>query len=208
MTMEHQDIPVLLDDVLFSFRRANTSPTPAAVEAWVALYPRFAWEIQEEAALWAEMELAHHLHRHAAEDERLVKEARSAAVNALFQGRNVHSKPTLDVNTLVDAAELVGITLVDVARQMGLPVSVLYQVNQGIIMGASIPKAFTRMLARLLAQREDWVLGSYPASAIAAHGMARAILAQDQAASKTFQEAVMEATQTDEAKRRFWMEEA
>lgn len=203
----------LLEDVLFAFRHEHERPSPDAVLEWTTRYPRFANEIREAAALWAEMEMQAKLNRPSPDDEKLVMEARSAALNALHSASKARSGAA-EPRTLSEAIRQNGTTAAELGRQLSLPATVISQVVRGKIMGATIPEAFTRMIARLLGQEADWVRKCYPGGVIAAYDLRRGEaspptpISASTAAELTFQEAVMDASGMDEAQRRFWLEDA
>jgi hypothetical protein len=202
----------LLEDVLFAFRCKNERPSIDAVLDWTSRYPRFANEIREAAVLWAEMETQEDLNRPSPDDERLVAEARSAALSALHRA-SVPRPHAAEARSLAEAVRHAGVTAAELARQMSLPASVVSQVVRGKIMGATIPETFTRMLARLLGREIEWVRGHYPGGVIAAYsavsGNGQTIgVSTSNSAELTFQESVMDANGIDEAQRRFWLEEA
>lgn len=202
----------LLEDVLFAFRHENEWPTPAVVLEWTNRYPRFTKEIREAAVLWAEMEMQAALNQPSPDDERLVMDARSAALNALYGTSNARPRAA-EARTIADAVRQTGTTAAELGRQMSLPASVVSLVVRGKIMGASIPEAFSQMLARLLGREVDWVRGRYPGGVIAAYGLPTestrtpTTVSVSDTTELTFQEAVMDAAGMDEAQRRFWLEE-
>jgi hypothetical protein len=207
---------MLLEDVLFSLRQNDERPTPEAVQDWIARFPQFAKEIQEAAAVWAEMELHAALHQPSAADERLVAEARSAILNALR--RSSQQRPGLvDVSTLTEAVRQRGVSTSDLGRQMALPTPVVSGVIRGRIMGATIPETFTRLLAYALGVEPSWIKERYSSGvamaylavtdACSPYNAARPVrAAADEVACLTFQQAVMESESMDEAQRSFWLE--
>lgn len=199
---------LLLDDVLLDFRKENPGPTPAAVADWCARFPRFTDEIAEEAVLWAEEEMNAALHRTTKRDERLYATVRSAALNSLHHARTERVAAML-VNTIAEAMEAVGIGVSEMSRQMSLPRSVVSQLVRGDIMGASIPHTLTEMVSRLIRQTVEWTRARYPATLVAAYGNDCGRRAtHDRAATLTFQDAVVNAPEIDDAQRTFWLEEA
>ncbi|PWS37133.1 hypothetical protein DFH01_09705 [Falsiroseomonas bella] len=197
---------VLLDEVLFAFRRDNALPTPDAVSDWCRRHPRFAEDIQEEAMLWAEEEMMAALHRHLPEDEAVVQEARARAVKAVEHGAARVAAASSD--TFADALRSAGIDQAEAARQLGMPASVLKRLIRGEIMGATIPQTFTYMLSRLLGQAEEWVLARYPATLAAAQDASCRPTPGAGFGTISFQEAVADADDATEEERAFWLEEA
>lgn len=206
------DDTTLLEDVLFAFRNGHGMPTPEAVQHWTTRYPRFSSQIREAAAAWAEIEMQSKLSRPSPDDESLVMAARSAALNALHSATNASVEVRLS-RTLCEAADDVGITAVEIGRQVALPASVVSQVFRSKVMGATIPEALTRMLARLLRKDVDWIRSRYPAGVMAAYearanngGGSRANDVPS-AAALTFQEIVMDSHGMDDNQRSYWLKE-
>ena len=200
---------LLLDDVLFRFRQESSGPTPAAVADWRTRFPRFADEIAEEAILWAEEEMNAKLHRTTERDERLYAVVKSAALNSLYNARIERETTTRQVTTLAEAMEAVGTDVSEMSRQMSLPRSVVSHLVRGDIMGASIPQTLTEMVSRLIRQSVEWISARYPATLVAAYGDDCDNRSRHQrTATMTFQDAVMNAPETDDAQRKFWLEEA
>ncbi len=207
---------MLLEDVLFSLRQQNDSPTPEAVQEWVARYPQFAREIGEAAIAWAEMELQAKLHRPSpADEDSLAMTARSAILDALRRAPG-RRQTSADVSTLADAVRQRGLSASDLGRQMALPTPVVSGVLRGRIMGATIPETFTRMLARALTVETPWVKERYPSGIAMAYVAPMGISsfmnaspvrpADAEAANLTFQQAVLEVEGMDEGQRSFWLE--
>ena len=203
----------VLDDVLFEFRRENNVPTPEAVEAWAARYPRFAQEIRKAATMWAEMEMEALLNRPSDDDESLVMEARSAALNALHRASNQRTQSTAighEVRTLSDAVGATRLSVAELARQISLPATVLSQIVRGKIMGATIPETLTRMLAHLLGKEADWIRNCYPGGVMTAYETASrppSGISSSEVTDLTFQEAIMDVSGLNEEQRLFWLEE-
>jgi hypothetical protein len=148
------------------------------------------------------------LHRTTERDESLYAAVRSAALNALHRAQTARDAAR-QVNTIADAMEAVGIDVSEMSRQTSLPRSVASQLVRGDIMGASIPHTLTEMVSRLLRQTVEWTRARYPATLVAAYGHdCGSQVTHDRAATMTFQDAVMNAPDTDDAQRSFWLEEA
>ena len=206
--MSTQNEPALLEDVLFAFRAQNDRPTQDAVEQWMVLYPHFGKEIREAAALWAEFDLQETVYRPSSEDERLVAEARSRAVNALHRS-SAAGAPVRQPRNLGDAVRQAGTTAAEIARQISLPTPVVSQILRSKVMGATIPDTFTRMVARLLGREVDWIRACYPAGIAAAYRIdERTDVTASTSVELTFQEVVMEANGLSDEQRRFWLDEA
>jgi hypothetical protein len=195
-----------LEDVLFAFRAQNERPSREAVEHWTARYPQFATEIREAAALWAESNVQETVYRPSREDESLVAEARSRALNALHRS-SATQPPARVPRNLGEAVRQAGTTVAEISRQISLPTSVVSKVIRSKIMGATIPDTFTRMVARLLGREVDWVRGCYPPGIAAAYGSNGATgITASTSVELTFQEAVTEAFGMSDEQRRFWLD--
>ncbi len=195
---------LLLDDVLTGFRREEPGPAPAAVAAWCKRFPRFADEIAEDAMLWAEENLNASLHRETARDDSLYAAVGSAALNALYRSPSTPA-PGREAVTLGDALDASGLSIPEAARQMSLPRSVVSKLIRGDIMGASIPGTLTEMLARLLRRSFEWTQARYPATVVQA--FAEGVTGR-RTATLTFQDAIADAHDAEDAQRTFWLEEA
>jgi transcriptional regulator with XRE-family HTH domain len=201
MNESHETI--VLDEVLYAFRCTNRMPTPAVVREWCGRYPRFARAIMDEALVWVEQDTMAKLQPHPEDEEAVVETARAAALQAVKRPV-AHIVPP---KTLSEAITLRGTTESEVARQLGMPRSVLSRVLRGQVMGATIPPAFTTAFATLIDMAEDWITGRYAETRVAVFGDDR-MKERDGNRAVSFQEAISDAADADEAQRCFWLEEA
>jgi hypothetical protein len=146
-----------LDHVLFRFHREVTNPTPAIVVAWSRDYPEYAAEIQAHAIEMLDLES-----RATAQPPDLASleaEARSAAINAVFEANQQDAAPPAAYASLREAAAQAGLSLRDLADNIGLARAVVADVNSGGIMPETINVEFFRAVSPQIKQNVEGLRG-------------------------------------------------
>jgi hypothetical protein len=138
-----------LDAVLFRFHREVSNPTPAIVAAWVRKYPEYASEIQAHAVELLDLESR--ADAKVLNMENLEAEARSAGINAVYEANQRDAAAsTASCNSLRDAAAQAGLSLRQLADDIGIARSVVADVNSGAIVPETISVKFFRVVSPLV----------------------------------------------------------
>jgi hypothetical protein len=146
-----------LDNVLFRFHREVANPTPAIVMAWSREYPEYAAEIQAHAVEMLDLESR--ANAKVPDLESLEAEARSAAINAVFEANQRDAAAPAAYASLREAAAQAGMSLRDLADNIGLARAVVADVNSGAIIPDTIGVKFFRIVSPLVKQNSDALRG-------------------------------------------------
>lgn len=146
MNTKHEDRS--LDAVLFRFHQEVSRPTPEIVAAWRRAYPEHASEIEAHAVELLDMES-----RADAEVqglEQLEAEARSAALNAVFEARQRRTSASARASSLREAVKLAGMPLHELADRIHIARSIPADVDSGAILPETVTRKFVRAAAPLV----------------------------------------------------------
>ncbi len=150
------------------------------------------------------------------EIEAITLRARQRALSAVFGAALATQTSVAPANTLAQARKARGLSLVELARRLGLGADVVQKLEQGRIVAASVPQRLADRLAETLAVSKDQIwamLRSAPgASAQPALLRRRAVGKSSQsegqpAQPQTFDEAVRHSPSMAPEQLAFWVEE-
>jgi DNA-binding transcriptional regulator YiaG len=137
-----------LDSVLFQFHREVTKPTPDIVAAWSRMYPEYAADIQAHAVEM--LNLDSRADASVPDMESLEAEARSAGINAVFEANQRDAAAPVVCTSLREVAAHAGLSLRELADNIGIARSVVADVNSGAIMPETVSNKFFRVVSSLV----------------------------------------------------------
>jgi hypothetical protein len=159
MNTKHEDRS--LDAVLFRFHQEVGNPTPAIVAAWARAYPEHASEIQAHAVELLDLESR--ADARVVDMESLEAEARSAGINAVYEANQRDAAASAaSCNSLRDAAAQAGLSLRQLADDIGIARSVVADVNSGAIAPETISAKFFRVVSPLVKKDHGALRGLIP----------------------------------------------
>jgi hypothetical protein len=158
MNTKHEDRS--LDAVLFRFHREVGNPTPAIVAAWAREYPEYASEIHAHAV--EILDLESRADANVLDMESLEAEARSAGINAVYEANQRDAAAAASCSSLRDAAAQAGLSLRQLADDIGIARSVVADVNSGAIVPETISVKFFRVVSPLVRKDLSALRGLIP----------------------------------------------
>ena len=179
-----------LDDVLFRFHCEADTVTPDLVAHWTGRYPQFADDIRAHAVELVDMQ-----HRAAVAEDAPLSKPTAASPSPV-------ARPSL--REVTGAA---GTTLRDLADDLDIARSIVFDVNAGGIEPSTIRGPFVRLAAERLREAQDW-LASVMANSCdrSATPAFKASGAPEAGRRRTWDEAVNDSDMEPERKA-FWLAE-
>lgn len=182
--------PKDLDDVLFQFHRAAEAVTPELVARWTGRYPQFADDIRAHAVEIVDMQ----------QRAALAEEPLAADAVAVPQVEAV--RPSLR-----EVMGKAGTSLRDLADDLDIARSIVFDLNAGGIEPLTVPVRFVRLAAERLREAQEWlaavIANSHDRSASPAF---KATGTPDTGRRRTWEEAVNDSDMEPERKA-FWLAE-
>jgi hypothetical protein len=196
-----------LDAVLFRFHREVAKPTPAIVAAWSRKYPEYASEIQAHAVEILDMESR--ADAKVPDMESLEAEARSAAMNAVYEAKQRSATTRAGSASLREAAEQAGIPLRELADRIGIARAIVVDVNSGAIVPETVNPRFLRAASQMIGKDFDTLCGliaQVPQGGISQGVAFKAAAPPVTGKPRTWRDAVLASDMSDE-KKAYWLSE-